>query len=680
VLIRFSLRDDGDASVAPTAFLGPTFGQFKSACDRGGAVYDGVAKSQRCTIAACPRVAEQLRASGFQVEVDEDLARVFVDQERANADAESAASKRIEAIEAASGKPLFPYQKTGIAWLSQQKSAILGDDMGLGKTVQACVSIPEGSPTVVICPSVAKSVWQSELALWRSDLRVTVVGSRSFRWPEPGEVVVVNYEVLPVSPSERLVGCDVVDSCCLQSSPTKARRCVAWRQRASSTESVVGGDCEELPPPSFSSQMRDVDDDFRMGIARNTLVIADEFHRAKARDSRVSIRTAAVMEAARDVGGRSWGLTATPLLNRAPELWALTSVLGCAAEVFGSWKSFSQIMGGIKTPNGWEWAATPGPEAHKRIRRVMLRREKREVLRQLPAKRHRDITVEVDPKYVQSLDDVMRSIKACGINLDDATLELLAEKVKFETLSRMRSILALAKIHGAIAIIEEYEAAREPVVLFSVHRGPVDVIGRRHGWAAITGSTKGGVCDRPGCLSHRGCIAGAFQRNELLGIAGTIDAAGTAITLTRSANVVFVDRDWTPELNVQAEDRCYRIGQTRGVLVTNLVADHPIEKRVELLLRQKRRIIAASVGAASVGASAAGETLSSSAASSRSMAGRAPISDAERDAVGALYAEDLSWAGEKTMIADMLKASIEANGSLTDQQWQSLLRIKGKPC
>ena len=37
--------------------------------------------------------------------------------------------------------PLRDYQKTGVEFLSSNKSALLGDDMGLGKTIQVIVSL-----------------------------------------------------------------------------------------------------------------------------------------------------------------------------------------------------------------------------------------------------------------------------------------------------------------------------------------------------------------------------------------------------------------------------------------------------------------------------------------------------------------------------------------------------------
>ena len=78
-----------------------------------------------------------------------------------------------------------------------------------------------------------------------------------------------------------------------------------------------------------------------------------------------------------------------------------------------------------------------------------------------------------------------------------------------------------------------------------------------------------------------------FQCGQLRGLALTIQAGGTALTLTACSDVVFVDLDWTPALNLQAEDRVCRIGQTKPVQIVILQADHPVDAAVNRVLRRK---------------------------------------------------------------------------------------------
>jgi hypothetical protein len=133
------------------------------------------------------------------------------------------------------------------------------------------------------------------------------------------------------------------------------------------------------------------------------------------------------------------------------------------------------------------------------------------------------------------------------------------------------------------------EDANEPIVVFSVHRAPIDHLGTRDGWATITGDTP---------AAARTEIEARFQRGELRGVAATIQAGGVAITLTRAHRAVFVDQDWTPALNAQAEDRICRIGQDRGVIITRIIADHALDRRIAQVLATKIEIIEGSVDAA----------------------------------------------------------------------------------
>ena len=41
-----------------------------------------------------------------------------------------------------------------------------------------------------------------------------------------------------------------------------------------------------------------------------------------------------------------------------------------------------------------------------------------------------------------------------------------------------------------LAVVEDYEQALEPLVVFSAHRAPIDTLARREGWEVITGDTQ----------------------------------------------------------------------------------------------------------------------------------------------------------------------------------------------
>ena len=58
---------------------------------------------------------------------------------------------------------------------------------------------------------------------------------------------------------------------------------------------------------------------------------------------------------------------------------------------------------------------------------------------------------------------------------------------------------------------------------------------------------------------------------------------------------------WNPAAEDQASDRAWRIGQTRPVIVHNLVCPGTLEERIETMLATKRAIAAKIVGTSEAG-------------------------------------------------------------------------------
>lgn len=556
-----------NVAFAPISFLGgDVFQTYRVATT--GCQYDPATKSQVISGLKASGIIKALREASFVVEMTPELAgslqaMVAAAQEEV-IDAGSRAGRVDQALRER-GLALFPFQKVGVTWLASRQAGLLADDMGLGKTIQALTAMPENAPILVIGPAVAKYVWATEAKKWRPDLKVTMLeGRKSFKWPAPGEMVVTNY--------------DIIDS------PTTA------------------------PAPG-------------------TVVIADEAQCLKNSKTQRTSRFRDIGAAARNNGGKTWILTATPLMNRPGELWSVLQAAGIAREAFGSWENFVRLFDGVQDRWGAMVWGTPDPSVPELLRKVSLRREKKDVLPDLPEKRYREIIVDLDektrkacmkaasvletytrfnaingdptPEQVRSntlktsREDMVNRMGEDVVHSVEEADRILKQMVSlnFEDMSRARAALATAKIPALIKLVEEYEEQEEPVVVFSAHRAPIDAFASREGWRVITGDTP---------AEERVEIQQAFQDGKLKGVAGTIDSAGTALTLTRASNAIFVDLEWTPALNTQAEDRILRIGQTRGVLITILVANFPLDQRVTALLQTKKRIIQKSIEASAV--------------------------------------------------------------------------------
>lgn len=81
-----------------------------------------------------------------------------------------------------------------------------------------------------------------------------------------------------------------------------------------------------------------------------------------------------------------------------------------------------------------------------------------------------------------------------------------------------------------------------------------------------------------------------FQEGDAGVFLGTPHAGGYGITLTAARSVVYYSCGYDLEKRSQSEDRAHRIGQTRSVTYTDLVARGTVEERILDALRKKKHL------------------------------------------------------------------------------------------
>ncbi|KAM4599991.1 lymphoid-specific helicase [Fundulus diaphanus] len=67
-------------------------------------------------------------------------------------------------------------------------------------------------------------------------------------------------------------------------------------------------------------------------------------------------------------------------------------------------------------------------------------------------------------------------------------------------------------------------------------------------------------------------------------------AGGLGINLTAADTVIIFDSDWNPQSDLQAQDRCHRIGQTKPVVVYRLVTANTIDQKILERASVKRKL------------------------------------------------------------------------------------------
>jgi hypothetical protein len=495
-------------------------------------------------------------------------------------------------------KGLYPHQISGAEYLHARRRALLADQMGVGKSATALAAIDSSKGTLIVVPSVVVGNWYNEARRWRSDLVTRIWREPYSIFPDPGEVNLVPYSQLPHESLEKRTHCPYCNALSVVPLDDVDILALAAEQKpwTDQCDPARGGKCTgpdgAIRRRRFQQRLDAWPEWVWIGDKpKNPIqLIVDEAHYAKNKDSQRTIAVRTIATQCSSV----WLLSGTPLLNNPPELWSLTGLFpgqggqfdNGSWDVFGSWKDFVEMFGGKKLtfkgqPRGYEWK--PGfasPEARECLGTVMLRRMRVDVLPDLPVKTRRFVDVKIESRALSKLVTLTENL-LLQFRSDEKVLE---ECAAGGALSMIRKELASLKLPMLIDLIRECEQVEEPVIAFSYHRDPIISLGSRKGWACITGSTSD---------TERTVLVARFQKGELRGIAGTIGAMGVGVTLTKSANVMFLDRDFVPANNLQAEDRAVRISQTRGVIVTILNALHPVDQRIAIILERKEKLLEA---------------------------------------------------------------------------------------
>ncbi len=459
--------------------------------------------------------------------------------------------RREAVFKARTGKVPFPYQRVDIRWLTKRRRAKLFHDPGLGKTIIWLLAVPDGSPVLVCCPGVGKGKWADEVRATRPDLTPVIIeGRRDFRWPFPGEVVIVNWESLPHSHREYRRAQHRL----LKARSVKKRVKIRHALRLAARSRVR----LTVPHPS-------------------TTMIGDEVHRAKNPEAACTMRWQELTGLALHYGGRSWDGTGTPLVNRLAELYAILQSCGLGQRLFGTLAEFLALA-----------EANPR-EFEARLKRCSVRRTRADVLPHLPPKTREILPVELSEAVRARCDQLTHALRRAGNPVEALTLEALRSLVSprspwRKAVSTVRAALAEAKIPAVLELLGDLHAQGvSGIVVASAHRRAVDEIGSLPGWTRITGSES---------HEEKTRRAAGFQAGDFDGCSGTYRAFGESIDLFRAWRGISVDLPWTVAAIDQFESRLQRIGQkAKGLLFTRVVANHPLELRVEAILREKQEEI-----------------------------------------------------------------------------------------
>lgn len=431
----------------------------------------------------------------------------------------------------------YPYQEWGIEQELKMKRCINGDSMGLGKTAQAIVAIEraKATPCLVICPSALKINWEREIRKF-TNLRPLILSDAN-REAYPYYIGSLNlYDVL-ICNYESLAKFFVVS---LGEKPLKLKNFV-FQKTVAMLRSVIIDESARVKDPS-TRQAKIV-----MGLCHGKEYIFE--------------------------------LTGTPIVNDPKDLATQIAILGRIKD-FGGYSGFIN-----RYSNG------NYQELQQRIKKELyFRREKEEVLKDLPELTRSFVPVELPQEIRDEYDTCLNDILTFLIEykmLDDAQAR---RKMRMKALIRFMNLRAISGRGKAEAVIDFLRSTSAPVVVFAEHRDIVSAIKSSFPDETVTVTGNDNAQQKQYAID-------AFQRKEKRLIICSIRAAGVGITLTAASNVLFVELPWTYSDLAQCEARCHRNGQKNAVTSWIMIGQDTIDDRLYKKVVDKKSLLSRITGA-----------------------------------------------------------------------------------
>ncbi|CAE7944080.1 Zranb3 [Symbiodinium necroappetens] len=429
--------------------------------------------------------------------------------------------------------------------------------MGLGKTAQAltlCSQFPSDFPLLVVCPSSLRGNWREEASRWlpssivsnpERHIQVVLKGSDKLR--HEARVVIVSYDLIA--------------------------------QQEAFQQSAHG--------------------------KKYRVVICDEAHFLKTPSSQRSKALRPILQETR----RCALLTGTPALAKASELYSLLDCLlpGLLPTHNVFCKRYCNektLRLGKRHVKQWEGCRL-GDELYAVLDAVMVRRFKKEVLSQLPAKRRQRVVLDRLSNEQGVLKELREKMSAFGRQPEEGDLQGGKNGGGATAATELFRLTGLAKVDAVADYVQYLVEAECRFLLFAHHQAVMDTLQQKleklkAGFIRIDGKTP----------SHkREQLVNEFRSNPAKQVALlSITACGQGLNLQVCSTVVFAELHWTPGTLLQAEDRAHRMGQQESVNVHYLIAKDTLDESVYQMLERKQHDVgvmvdgqASKIGAENVG-------------------------------------------------------------------------------
>lgn len=464
-----------------------------------------------------------------------------------------AASYKAEAVELDLPLKLKPYnfQSAGIDYGIKNKRIILADEMGLGKTPQAIgiVLSHDAFPCLVICPKSLRLNWQNEIHKF-TDKKAIILTKSNIKFinryseTNMGHFFITNFEGV-----KTLLVRDLKKTI-ITSGPNEGRTL---------TKVYLHG-YEKL---------------FKSGII-------DEAHECR---NHKTLRFKTIKPVMNAFTIRL-ALTGSPIVKGTSDLASLLELVG-RIDDFGGYHKFIRNYNRmnsetVKSSQYGKMLPDKLKELNIKLRSIcFIRREKFQVMKELPDKIRQVISVELDnqKEYNQALNAFR-----FWMDENNYTPEKIDNAMRAELLVKI-GILKQLSAKGKLAAFKEFVTdvldSGEKLVIFCWHKNIANFINENfQNVLMITGD----VSDEQVEANKK-----LFQENpDYPLLISTYKRGGVGHTLTAASKVAMIELGWTYKDQSQAEDRLHRIGQENAVNCYYFLGKNTIDEDIYRIIENRR--------------------------------------------------------------------------------------------
>ncbi|NLN65044.1 MAG: DEAD/DEAH box helicase family protein [Clostridiaceae bacterium] len=289
-----------------------------------------------------------------------------------------------------------------------------------------------------------------------------------------------------------------------------------------------------------------------------------------------------------------FALTGTPMENSLLELWAIFDFI-MPSYLFTQQKFQERFV----KPIMGDGSKKASQDLSRLIQPFILRRMKKDVLKELPEKIETTLTCELTDAQKDIYLGILAQVKQeIDLNIEQNGFERSQIQI-LAALTRLRQVCChphsfledydggSGKMNLLEEILEEALASGHRILLFSQFTSMLDIIGEELKKKDIDCFYLSGRTPP----SERSDIVARFNEGEGQVFLLSLKAGGTGLTLTGADMVIHYDPWWNPAVEEQATDRAYRIGQDKVVQVFKLITRNTIEEKIQLLQEKKREMI-----------------------------------------------------------------------------------------